>query len=181
VSLPPSPVGLSSHHHFYKLSHSWFLGMCRHSCLLWSAYLFTVHVGSGPSTISCGVFFPLPLLQAFPLLVAGRVPPLLPSPASLFIDLQFHEGLPLHHSSVLRVPHPLYYLTFLLLLLITQFFFSFFPGWGSVCPGGYADLAQGCLTEYHVLLSSPCGLCLPKRSGHWHLSAQEPSCFLHLM
>jgi hypothetical protein len=26
--------------------------------------------------------------------------------------------------------------------------FSFFPGWGSVCPGGYADLAQGCLWEY---------------------------------
>jgi hypothetical protein len=24
-------------------------------------------------------------------------------------------------------------------------FFSFFPGWGLVCPGGYADLAQGCL------------------------------------
>jgi hypothetical protein len=24
----------------------------------------------------------------------------------------------------------------------------FFPRWGSVCPGGYADLAQGCLWEY---------------------------------
>jgi hypothetical protein len=32
-------------------------------------------------------------------------------------------------------------------------FFSFFPGWGSVCPGGYADLAQGCLWEYHVPLA----------------------------
>jgi hypothetical protein len=26
--------------------------------------------------------------------------------------------------------------------------FSFFPGWRSVCPGGYAALAQGCLWEY---------------------------------
>jgi hypothetical protein len=28
--------------------------------------------------------------------------------------------------------------------------FSFFPGWGSVYPGGYADLAQGCLWEYRI-------------------------------
>jgi hypothetical protein len=55
-------------------------------------------------------------------------------------------------------------------------FFSFFPGWGSVCPGGHADL-----WEYPVLLSSPCGLRLPKPSGCWHLAAvQEPSWFLHL-
>jgi hypothetical protein len=43
-------------------------------------------------------------------------------------------------------------------------FFSFFPGCESVCPRGYADLAQGCLWEYRVPLSSPCGL-LPKRPG----------------
>jgi hypothetical protein len=61
------------------------------------------------------------------------------------------------------------------------FNFSFFPGWGSVCPGGYADLAQDCLWEYCVPLSSPCGLRLPKLSGHWCLVAeQEPSWFLHL-
>jgi hypothetical protein len=28
--------------------------------------------------------------------------------------------------------------------LLFSFFFSFFPGWGSVCPGAYADLAWGC-------------------------------------
>jgi hypothetical protein len=27
--------------------------------------------------------------------------------------------------------------------------FSFFPWWRSVCPGGYAALAQACLWEYH--------------------------------
>jgi hypothetical protein len=59
--------------------------------------------------------------------------------------------------------------------------FSLFPGWGSVCPGGYADLAQGCLWEYHVPLSSPCGLSLPKLSGRCHLAAvRKPSWFLHL-
>jgi hypothetical protein len=86
-------------------------------------------------------------------------------------------------SSALRVPSPLCYVSFfLLLLLIIQFFFSFFPGWGLVCPGGYADLAQGCLWEYHMLLSSPCGPHLPKPSGCWCLvAAQEPSWFPFLI
>jgi hypothetical protein len=35
VGLPPSPVEFSSHRHFYKFSHSWLLGMCHCSCLLW--------------------------------------------------------------------------------------------------------------------------------------------------
>jgi hypothetical protein len=47
--------------------------------------VFTVNMGSGPSPLSCGVFLALPLLQAFPLLVAGCVLPLLPSLADLFI------------------------------------------------------------------------------------------------
>jgi hypothetical protein len=34
--------------------------------------LFTVHVGSGSSPLSCGVFLPSPLLQAFLPLIAGR-------------------------------------------------------------------------------------------------------------
>jgi hypothetical protein len=38
-----------------------------------------------------------------------------------------------------RVPWPLCYVSFLSLFI--QFFFSFFPWWGLVCPGGYADLA----------------------------------------
>jgi hypothetical protein len=34
VGLLPSPVEFSSHHQFYRLSHSWLLGLCCHSCLL---------------------------------------------------------------------------------------------------------------------------------------------------
>jgi hypothetical protein len=121
-AFPPSPVEFSSHHHFYKLSHSWLLGVCHRSCLL--------------------------------------------QPACC-------EGFPLPHSSMLRVPHHLCYMSFLLLLII-QFFFPFYPGWGSVCPGGCADLAQGCLWENRVLLSSPSGHCCLV------VAAWGPSWFLHL-
>jgi hypothetical protein len=90
------------------------------------------------------------------------------------------EGFPLTPSSALRVSCHLCYVSFLLLLFITQFFF-FFPCWGLVCPGGYADLAQGCLWEYYLPLSSPCGPHLPKPSGHCCLEvAWVPSWFLHL-
>jgi hypothetical protein len=64
------------------------------------------------------------------------------------IYLQFDCGVPLPHFPELRAPRPLCYLSFFFFscLFIIQFvFFSFFPGWGSVCPGGYADLSQGCL------------------------------------
>jgi hypothetical protein len=54
--------------------------------------------------------------------------------------------IPFPQSSVLIVLHPLSCLSYLFLMLITQFLF--FPGWRSVCPGGYAALAQACLWEY---------------------------------
>jgi hypothetical protein len=136
--------------------------------------LFTAHVGRGPSPLSCGVFLPPPLLQAFPLLVAGCVPPLLPSTArpGLFI-----------HSSVRDCPPPLFSaqgalpsLLHVFIVLIAYYSVSLFiPGWGSVCSGGYADLAQGCSWEYHMPLSSPCGLRPPKLSE----AAQGPSYLIH--
>jgi hypothetical protein len=160
----------------------------------------------GLSPLSCGVFLPPPLLQAFPLLIAGRcccfcwpaclftahmgsgsspslvefsslrhshmlsrswllgVPPLLPSLVrpSLFIYRSRRDSPP--PPSGLRAPCPLCHVSLLFLLLITHFLF-FSPVWELVCPGGYADLAQGCLWEYHVPLSSPCGPHLPKPSG----------------
>jgi hypothetical protein len=101
----------------------------------------------------------LPLLQVFPSpSTLGEVTLHPPSLAGVY--LQFCEGLPLP-PSVLRVPSPLCCMSFFWLLFITQFvFFLFFPGWRSVCPGGYADLAQGCLWEYCMPLTSPGGLCL---------------------
>jgi hypothetical protein len=135
VGLLPSPVEFSSQCHFYKLSHSWLLGVCRCSCLLWPACLFTVPWGIAP---------PLPL---------------------------WCLGCPALFATCL----------FCCYCLLYQFFFSFFPEWESVWPGGYTDLAQGCLWEYHVPLDSLCGPHLPKLSGRWHLAvALEPSWFLHL-
>jgi hypothetical protein len=144
--------------------------------------LLTAHMGDGSSLLSCGVFLPLPLSQAFPLLIAGRVPPLpleplWPGLACLFTVL---GGIPLPRSLVLRVPHPLCNMSLLFLLLISQFLF--FPWMGVSLSWGYADLTQGCLWKYCIPLSSPCGLCLPKPSGHWRLAAAwGPSWFLHLM
>jgi hypothetical protein len=63
------------------------------------------------------------------------------------------------------------YCSYCLLLI-----FSFFPGWRSVCPGGYAVLAQGCLCENCILLSSPC----PHLPRCRRLPARGPSWFLCL-
>jgi hypothetical protein len=101
---------------------------------------------------------------------------LLPSPAGLLWGI---SPSPLFGAQD-SLPSLLHYF-FVVLAYYSVFFFSFFPGWGSVCPGGYADLAQGCLWEYCVPLSSPCGLRLPKPSGCCHLvAAREPSWFLCL-
>jgi hypothetical protein len=70
--------------------------------------------------------------------------PLQPAPACLFT---VPGRIPFPQSSVLRAPHPLSCVSYLFLLLITQFLF-FSPGWRSVCPGGYAALAQACLWGY---------------------------------
>jgi hypothetical protein len=59
----------------YKFSPSqvhWERWHCTH--IVRPACLFTVHVGGGSSLLSCGVFLPLPLSQAFLLLVAGCAP-----------------------------------------------------------------------------------------------------------
>jgi hypothetical protein len=124
-----------------------------------------------PSLTSCGAFLTTATVMSFPLSkVAEWVPPLLPSLACLFI-YSLHEILPLPHSLELRAPCSLCYMSFFLFfpalcILLSLFFFSiFFPWVGSLCPGGYVDLAQGCLWEYCMLLSSPGGLLLPSRIG----------------
>jgi hypothetical protein len=91
--------------------------------------LFTVHMGSGSSPLSCAVFLPLPLSQAFPLLVAGRTPLLLleslqPGPACLFTVLGSIPFLPLRCSGRPTLFPTCIYCSYCLLLS-----FSFFPGW----------------------------------------------------
>jgi hypothetical protein len=88
-----------------------------------------------------------------------RSHPLHPGLACLFT---VPGGIPLPPFLAVRALHPLCNVSLLFLLLS----FSFFPWWGSVCPGSYADLALGYLCEYCIPLCSPCGPRLPKPSGH---------------
>jgi hypothetical protein len=138
---------------------------------------------------SCGKWVFPPLLWSFPpsaTLTSFPAPGCwahAPTPAlshqAQLVYLQFWEGFPsppLQCSGRPTLFAMCLYCSYCLLLS-----FSFLPGWGSVCPGGYADLAQGCLWKYRVPLSSPCGPCLPKPSGHGRLAARGPSWFLHSM
>jgi hypothetical protein len=79
-------------------------------------------------------FPPTAAFTSFPAPVcwACAMAPAFSGPACLFTVLW---GIPFCPLLVLRVLHPLCYMSFLLLLLIIQLFFSFFPGWGSVCLG----------------------------------------------
>jgi hypothetical protein len=96
-----------------------------------------------------------------------------PTPAlsgqARLVYLQFGEGFPF--PSLWRSVRPTLFATCLYCSYCLLLNFSFFPGWGSVCPGGCADLAQGCLWKYCIPLSSPCGLRLPKPSGRGHLGS----------
>jgi hypothetical protein len=56
----------------YKLSPFQALGKVTLPRIVRPACLFTVHVGGGSSPLSCAVFLPLPLSQAFLLLLTGR-------------------------------------------------------------------------------------------------------------
>jgi hypothetical protein len=97
--------------------------------------LFTAQVGSGSSLLSCGVFLLLPVSQAFLLLVAGRVLPLLPEPLwpTWLVYLQSQEGFlsPNLQHSVRPTLFPMcLYCSYCLLLS-----FSFFPGGGQSVQG----------------------------------------------
>jgi hypothetical protein len=79
------------------------------------ACLFTAYMGCGSSLLSYGVFLPLPLLQAFPLLVAGCMPLLLSS-LTWFVYLQFCEEF--LSLTLRRSERPTVFATCLLLLLL---------------------------------------------------------------
>jgi hypothetical protein len=90
---------------------------------------------------------------------------LLPGPACFIFD----EGFP---SPPLRCQGTPPSLLHVFIILIAYYSVSLFSlGGGRSVQGGYADLAQACLWEYRVPLSSPCGLHLPKLSGLRPLAA----------
>jgi hypothetical protein len=133
---------------------------------------------------SCGKWAFPPLLWSFPPTAAFTTFPApdcwscasAPTFPSRLVYLQFCEGFPSPLFSAQGAPPSLLCVFFVIAYYSVSLFF---PGWGSFCLGGYADLAQGCLWEYRVPLRSPCGLRLPKPSGHWPLAAAwGPSWFL---
>jgi hypothetical protein len=84
--------------------------------------------------------------------------------------------IPFPQSLVLSAPTLFPTCLYCCYFLLVSFFF---PWWRSVCPGGYAALAQACLWEYHGTAKFTC-LRLPKPSGHGRLAAWGPSWFLCL-
>jgi hypothetical protein len=104
--------------------------------------------GGGSSPLSYGVFFPLPLSQAFLLLVAGHMPGShrsLSGLPGLFIYHSRKDSLPPIFGAQCAPP------SFPCVFIVLMAYYSvslFFPRWRFVCPGGYAALAQGCLWEY---------------------------------
>jgi hypothetical protein len=104
---------------------------------------FTWEVGPPPSPVFSSLCHSHKLSHSWLLGAHPCSRPLRPGPACY---LQFREGFPsppLQHSGCPTLFATCLYCSYCLLLN-----FSFLPGWGSVCPGGYADLAQGCLWKY---------------------------------
>jgi hypothetical protein len=79
------------------------------------------------------------------------------------VYLQFWVGFP--SPPLWRSGCPTLFATCLYCSYCLLLSFSFFSGWGSVCPGGYADLAQDCMWEYHVLLTHLVVHIFPSRLG----------------
>jgi hypothetical protein len=93
------------------------------------------------------------------------------------------EGANLHTVQVGNAPPPLSRAQGSPPSLLNVFFFQLLFYYSDFFPlfslGGVQSV-QGAMLIYHLLLSSPGGLCLPKQSGSWHLAVREPSWFLHL-
>jgi hypothetical protein len=107
--------------------------------------------------------------------VAWQGPPLLPSLLACLFTVHVRECL---SPTLWSSGYPALFVTclfFFSCLFIIQLCFSFFSGWVSVCPGGYADLSQGVLHATYLLTWWS-----PKQVRSWHLVAWEPSWFLHL-
>jgi hypothetical protein len=121
-----------------------------HSLSHASLFIYSSH-GKWAFPTSCGVFLP-PLLQAFPLLVARQVPPLLlPSSTGLFIYSSMGDclSLPLRHSG-----HPVLFTMclFCCCCLLFSFFFLFSLG------GGQSDQGAMLIWPRVVCGSTACHL-----------------------
>jgi hypothetical protein len=109
--------------------------------------------------------------------VAGWVPPLLPSPARLFIYSSMRDSPLLRHSG-LPALFATYHFCCCCLLFSLGFFSLFSLSAGQSVQGAVLIWLRVVCGSTVCHFSSPCGVCLPKRSGSWRLVAREPSWFL---
>jgi hypothetical protein len=116
-----------------------FSGLCVYLQFMWE-------VGLPPSPVQFSSHLHFHKLSRSWLL--GARPPLPPEPlqSAQLVYLQFWEGFP--SPNLWRSVRPTLFPTCLYCSYCLLVSFSFFPWWRSVCPGGYAALAQGCLWEY---------------------------------
>jgi hypothetical protein len=113
-------------------------GRCCCSCQLPCS--FTVHVRSGSSPLSCGVFLPPPSFPT-PGCLARAPAPTGASPACPACFFAVLGSIPFPQSSALSVPHSLSHVSLLFLLLISQFLF--FPRVGVVLSRGLCCSGPG--------------------------------------
>jgi hypothetical protein len=170
-------VQFSSHCHFHKLSCSCFLGSAAAPAGHHVYLQFKWEVGLPSSPVE---FFSLLHSHKLPRswLLGARPAPARGSPACPACLFTVPGRVPFPQSSALRAPHPL---SSILTVLIAYYSVSlFFPRWRSVCPGGYAALAQACLWgvpwyhEAHLVRVFPSHM----GAGHWW--PWGPSLFLCL-
>jgi hypothetical protein len=122
------------------------------------------------------VFPPSATLTSFP--TPGCPVPARGSPARPACLFTVLGRIPFPHSLALSAPHPLSLVSYLFLLLITQFLF--FPWGGGQSVQGAMLLWPRLVCGSTVVPRSSPGPRLPKPSGHWRLGAQGPSLFLCL-
>jgi hypothetical protein len=177
VGPPPSPVEFSSHHHFYKLSCSWLLGIAaapasRRVCL---QLTWEVSLPSSPVEFSSLCHSHKPsrswLLGMCPCSCWS-----LSSPPGLFIYSSRKDSFPPIFSSQCAPPSFLR----VFIVLIAYYSVSLFSlGGGQSVQGAMLLWLMVVCRSTVVPLSSPCP-CLPKPSGCRWLVARGPSWFLHL-
>jgi hypothetical protein len=141
--------------------------------------LFTAHVWSRSSPLSCGVFLPPPLSQLSHSWLLGACPcshRSLSCPPGLFIYSSGKDSLPPIFGAQCASPSfpPVF------IVLIAYYSVSLFsPGGGWSVQGAMLLWPRVVCGSTAVLWSSPCPH-LHKLSGRGRLVAQRPSLFLHL-
>jgi hypothetical protein len=141
VCLPPSLVEFSSSHcHFYKLSRSKVAGQVLLLLPSLASVLIYSSLGKCPYPSPVELFSGQTLLQAFQL-QGCWVSATTTAFSVQLVYLKFLEGLPLPPFGAQGSPPSLLRVFCCCCCLFSLVFFSFCPRWGSVCPGGYADLA----------------------------------------